>query len=56
MIFNQTANPFLKKNSSAMVDQNQSGSYYIGSPEVRVNDPTHKNMVEISKSYMKVLE
>lgn len=30
MVFNQTSNPFLKKqNTSGMIDQNQSGSYYI---------------------------
>lgn len=30
MMFNQTANPFMKKNNiSGIIDQNQSGSYYI---------------------------
>jgi hypothetical protein len=57
MVFNQTSNPFLKKqNISGIIDQNQSASYYIAGQEVRPNDPTHKNMLEISKSYLKVLE
>lgn len=33
MIFNQTANPFMKKhNLSGIVDQNQSASYYLNVP------------------------
>jgi hypothetical protein len=57
MVFNQTSNPFLKKqNISGIIDQNQSASYYIAGQEVKPNDPTHKNMLEISKSYLKVLE
>ena len=58
MIFNQTRNPFLKKNNiSNIVDQNQSASYIINSPQInRANDPTNKNLLEISKSYLKVLE
>jgi hypothetical protein len=55
MVFNQTTNPFLKKqNISGIIDQNH--SYYVAGQEVRPNDPTHKNMLEISKSYLKVLE
>lgn len=56
MVFNQTSNPFLKKqNISNIIDQNQSGSYYLAGHEPNPTDPSHKNMLEISKSYLKVL-
>lgn len=57
MLFNQTSNPFLKKqNISGIIDQNHSATYYIAGQEVKQNEATHKNMLEISKSYLKVLE
>ena len=58
MVFNQTSNPFLKKqNISNIIDQNHSSSYYLAGHELNpITDPSHKNMLEISKSYLKVLE
>ncbi len=58
MMFNQTTNPFLKKNNiSNIVGQNHS-SYYITQQQEHIanNEPVHKNMLEMSKSYLKVLE
>lgn len=51
MIFNQTSNPFAKKNANEL-----SVSYQINAVSPEDNKAQRKNMYEMSMNYTKVLE